>query len=53
MYLDQLIERRKELLETIATAADQIAAIDREMVGMDLEFDLIQAEKKALAEEVC
>ena len=52
MFLNQLIERRKKLLETIATAADQIAAIDREMQNIDLEQDLIQAAEHALKESI-
>jgi hypothetical protein len=44
--------RRKQLLELIAQAADEIAAIDRRLpilYSQALEADLLQAEKKALA----
>lgn len=51
MYLDQLIERRKELLETIANCADEISRIDKQMpilYSLELEQDLEQANVKAL-----
>ncbi len=50
--LDIAISRRKELLELIAAAADEIASINRSLpilYGQALEADLLQAEEKALA----
>jgi hypothetical protein len=56
MFLDQLIlvARRQKLIEIIADSADEIARIDKQVSirGQNgLEEDLIQAERKALAEE--
>ncbi|MGA9100378.1 MAG: hypothetical protein WB392_15760 [Methanotrichaceae archaeon] len=51
--LDMAISRRKELLELIAAAADEIAAIDRYLpilYSQALEADLLQSEEKALAQ---
>ena len=51
--LDMAISRRKELLELIAAAADEIAAIDRYLPllhSQALEADLLQDEKNALAQ---
>jgi hypothetical protein len=50
--LDIAISRRKELLELIAAAADEIASIDRclpILYSQALEADLVQSEKNALA----
>jgi hypothetical protein len=50
--LDMAISRRKDLLEIIATAADEIASIDRclpILYSQALEADLLQAEENALA----
>ena len=47
MDYDRAIERRRELLEVIGQAADEIAAIDRQLPvlqSMALESDLSQAE---------
>jgi len=47
---EALQKRRLTLLESIAKAADEIAAIDREIAilrSQELEADLIQAEKGA------
>ncbi len=51
--LDMAISRRKELLELIAAAADEIAAIDRclpILYSQALEADLLQSEENALAQ---
>jgi len=50
--LDMAISRRKELIELIAAAADEIASIDRHLpvlYSQALEADLLQSEEKALA----
>lgn len=50
--LDMAISRRKELIELIASAADEIASIDRHLpvlYSQALEADLLQSEEKALA----
>ena len=47
------LARRQELLEVIAQAADEIAAIDRRLpilYSQALEADLLQAEEYALVE---
>ncbi len=51
--LDMALSRRKELLELIAAAADEIAAIDRHLpilYSQALEADLLQSEENALAQ---
>lgn len=51
--LEMAISRRNELLETIAAAADEIAAIDRYLpilYSQALESDLLQSEENALAQ---
>lgn len=51
--LDIALSRRKELLELIAAAADEIAAIDRSLpilYGQALEPDLLKSEENALAQ---
>ncbi len=51
--LDMAISRRKELLELIAVASDEIAAIDRYLqilYSQALEADLLRSEEKALAQ---
>ena len=51
--LDMALSRRKELLEIIATAADEIAAIDCYLpllYSQALEADLLQSEENALAQ---
>jgi hypothetical protein len=51
--LDMAMSRRKELLELIATAADEIATIDRclpILYSQALESDLLQSEENALAQ---
>ncbi len=51
--LDMALSRRKELLELIAAAADEIAAIDRYLpilYSQALEADLFRGEENALAE---
>lgn len=50
---DMATSRRKELLELIATAADENASIDRclpILYSHALEADLLQSEEKALAQ---
>ncbi len=50
--LDMALSRRKELLELIAAAADEIAAIDRHLPLMNsqvLEEDLLRSEESAPA----
>jgi hypothetical protein len=49
--LDMVTSRRKELLELIADAADEIATIDRSlpfMQSLAQEEDLLRAEEHAL-----
>lgn len=51
--LDMATSRRRELLELIATAADEIASIDSRLpilYSQALETDLLQSEEKALAQ---
>jgi hypothetical protein len=51
--LDMAKSRRKELLELIAVAADEIAAIDRYLPILNsqaLETDLLQSKENALAQ---
>lgn len=51
--LDMAISRRKELLELIAAAADEMASIDRRLpilYSQALETDLLQSEENALAQ---
>jgi hypothetical protein len=51
--LDMAISRRKELLELIAAASDEIAAIDCYLpilYSQALEADLLRSEEKALAQ---
>jgi hypothetical protein len=51
--LDMATSRRKELLELIAAAADEIASIDSRLpilYSQALETDLLQSEEKALAQ---
>ncbi len=51
--LDMALSRRKELLELIATAADEIAAIDRNLPllhSQALEADLFEGDENALAQ---
>ena len=51
--LDMALSRRKELLEIIAAAADEMAAIDRYLpilYSQALEADLLQSEENALAQ---
>jgi hypothetical protein len=51
--LDMATSRRKELLELIAAAADEIASIDCRLpilYSQALETDLLQSEEKALAQ---
>ncbi len=51
--LDMAISRRKELLELIAAASDEIAAIDRYLqilYSQALEADLLRSEEKAIAQ---
>ncbi len=51
--LGMALSRRKELLELIAAAADEIAAIDRHLpilYSQALEADLLQSEENALAQ---
>jgi len=51
--LDMVSSRRKELLELIAAAADEIASIDSRLpilYSQALETDLLQSEEKALAQ---
>ncbi len=51
--LDMALSRRKELLELIAAAADEIAAIDRylpNLYSQALEADLLRSEENALAQ---
>jgi len=48
--LDMAISRRNELLEIIAAAADEIAAIDRYLpilYSQALEADLLQSEENS------
>jgi hypothetical protein len=50
---DMATSRRKELLELIAAAADEIASIDcclPILYSQALETDLLQSEEKALAQ---
>jgi len=50
--LDMAISRRRELLEIIAAAADEIAVIDGRLpvlYSQALEADLLQSEEKAQA----
>lgn len=50
---DMARSRRTELLNLIAAAADEIAAIDRSLpilYSQALEADLLQSEEKALAQ---
>jgi len=51
--LEMAISRRKELLELIAAAADEIAEIDRYLpilYNQALEANLLQSEENALAQ---
>ena len=51
--LEMAKSRRKELLELIAAAADEIAEIDRYLpilYNQALETDLLQSEENALAQ---
>jgi len=51
--LDMALSRRKELLELIAAAADEIAEIDRYLPllhSQALETDLFEGEENALAQ---
>ncbi|OYV09554.1 MAG: hypothetical protein CG440_838 [Methanosaeta sp. NSM2] len=51
--LNMATSRRKELLELIAAAADEIASIDRNLpilYSQALEEDLLQSEENALAQ---